>query len=284
MEKVKVYQIVIPDNPVSMEYHELSKKSFERVNDIIEIIPFDAITPYHEDFEEHESRYNWKQSLMKYDLVKGHIRHKDEKPHSPTERAGMCSHWELMRLRKETQERFWVTEHDTYLIPEHENVFRYLIDIVKNRNIDYANIGLFMGMYSFNRHMAHFGYDMLTRAKPETFPINCGPYGVLERLFKTYLTMHRRKHPDWKHFESTFIHPWGDCTTLCFGKTEEEMRAAYNTYCTDTYPEYPRDFWLPVPTTQMIKKDLKVTQDHREYEQRYIDEPWTRHKQFKVID
>ena len=55
MEKIKFFQIVIPDNPVSMKYAEISRKSYEPVSDLIEIIPFEAITPYHEDFEEHVS-------------------------------------------------------------------------------------------------------------------------------------------------------------------------------------------------------------------------------------
>lgn len=281
MSKLKFYQIVMPDNEASMEYHEISKASFECVSDIIEIIPFEAITPQHPDFEEHQSRYNWQWSLMTLDNKDKKLRFDFEEPHSPTERAGMCSHWELMRLASLTEERFWVTEHDTYLWPEHEDVFRYLVSIVGTRNLEYANIGLFMGCYSFNRDLAHHSYHLLSQKQ---FPINCGPFGVLERLYKTYCSLQFEKSERYKLKEFTFLHPWANGDSLRFGKSKEEMFDTYNKFDRDIFPHLPRSFWSPNPTTQVVKKDLMVTQEHRLYPESMQMEPWKRSPRFKVID
>ena len=47
---------------------------------------------------------------MNADIESG--KHKDD--HSETEKAGMCSHWELMRIQSKSKERFFIMEHDTY--------------------------------------------------------------------------------------------------------------------------------------------------------------------------
>jgi hypothetical protein len=94
---MKVVQIVIKGNEVSEEYAALSQYSFERAlreGYIDSIEKFDAITPDSEDFQEHVDRYTWSRSLMTLDNKK-FGQPKDD--HSPTEKAGMCSHWEIMR-------------------------------------------------------------------------------------------------------------------------------------------------------------------------------------------
>ncbi len=181
MSKIKFYQIVIPDNPVSMEYHEISKKSFECVSDVIEIVPFEAITPNHPDFKEHESRYNW-QHLLSTDSLRRSK--KFDQPHSPTERGVMCSHWELIRQRSISYENFFVTEHDTYLEPRYEETFRTVLEMSEDYGLHYTNIGLFMGCYSLSKTFAEQAWNLLTNE----FPINGGPYGCMERLFKAFLT------------------------------------------------------------------------------------------------
>jgi hypothetical protein len=285
MSKIKFYQIVIPDNPISMEYHELSKKSFEPVNDIIEIVPFEAITPHHPDFEEHESRYNW-QHLLSHDS-----RHKSkdfDKPHSPTERAGMCSHWELIRQRSLTDEPFFVTEHDTYLLPEGEDSFRESLELWEDYNLHYANIGLYMGCYSLSRTFAEQATILLNNE----FPINGGPYGCMERLFKTFLTGSHVTKPfevteDFRNKEKTFLHPVEEGEGgigLRLGKSQREMHKCYNA----AYIK-PIDlsYQIERPTTQMIKKSLgskSVTQHHQAYDPVCIENPWQRPGRFHFID
>jgi len=268
-----------------MEYHELSKKSFEPVKDIIEIVPFEAITPHHPDFEEHESRYNW-QHLLSMDSKR---KTKDfDKPHSPTERAGMCSHWELIRQRSLTDEPFFVTEHDTYLLPEHEDTFRESLELWEDYSLHYANIGLYMGCYSLSRTFAEQATLMLNNQ----FPINGGPYGCMERLFKTFLTGSHVTKPfevteDFRNEEKTFLHPVEDGKGgigLRLGKSQREMYRCYNA---PYIKPVDISFQIERPTTQMMKKSLgskSVTQHHQAYNEECIEKPWTRLGNFHFID
>lgn len=266
---MKVYQIICKGNPISEEYAEISRESFKPLieDGTLEFHTFDAITPEHPDFEEIIAKYDWRPSLALID--KG----KPEDDHSPTEKAGMCSHWELMRRQGETEERFFVMEHDTFLLQEHEQQFRNLLSYITNRNVCYANIGLFMGCYSFSTHCAKWQYELLTKQK---FWINGGPYGVLERLFKNY-TQHYLRKQDFDNMGNTVIHPWNDCDTLYFGK---------NVYLPYNKPDPNRHGpnSVPVPTTQCVSKRLKVTQDHHRYKDEWIEKPWVRHHYMKVLE
>ena len=59
------------------------------------------------------------------------LKGKNPDDHSPTEKAGMCSHWELIRRQSESDERFLIMEHDTYLLPEHHARFALVGGIVR---------------------------------------------------------------------------------------------------------------------------------------------------------
>lgn len=270
---MKAYQIVMKGDERSEAYARISRESFEPLiaaGIIDDIITFDAITPDSENFEEHVNRYTWSSSLMKADLD-------GSRPddHSPTEKAGMCSHWELIRMASEADEPFLVLEHDTYLLPEHFDVFCDLIDIIKSdENIHYANLGLFMGCYTLSQKAAHWMTHILVN---RAFPINCGPYCTLQRLFATFTTHHlRNRVEDFYDIETIVIHPYHDCDTLYFGKN---VQHPFN-----KRDQYRSENKWKTPTTQVISKSLAVTQDHHGYEQRFIDEPWTRHHYFHIID
>ena len=270
---MKAYQIVMKGDKRSEKYAQISRESFEPLINagiIDEIITFDAITPDSDNFEEHVNRYTWHPSIMKADL-------QGSKPedHSPTEKAGMCSHWELIRMASESDEKFLVLEHDTYFLPEHFDIFCELIDRIKSdENIHYANLGLFMGCYTLSQRAAHWMTHILTK---RAFPINCGPYCTLQRLFATFTT-HRLRIVDenYHDLEVTCIHPYHNCETLYFGKN---VQIPFNKY--DPNPSGNK--WK-TPTTQVVSKTLAVTQDHHGYEQKFIDAPWTRHRYFHVID
>ena len=267
---LKAYQIVIKGNEVSEEYARISRESFQPAIDagiIDEIIIFDAITPESDNFEEHLSRYTWRRSAMLADL-------NGSRPddHSPTEKAGMCSHWELMRMASESDERFLVLEHDSFLLEKHLKVFSNLIQYTKELNVLYANIGLFMGCYTLERDTASEMYDFLTNRE---FPINCGPYCTLQRLFATYTTRVLKQN-DYRGISVTVIHPWHRCDTLHFGRN---VQKPFN----HPDPKWEHNPWF-TPTTQVVSKSLSVTQDHHGYEQKFIDDPWTRHRYFHVID
>jgi len=266
---MKAIQIVMKGDERSEEYASLSRYSFQRAIDdgyIDSIETFDAITPDSENFEEHVDSYTWSKSLMTLDLNSGN----GKEDHSPTEKAGMCSHWELMRQQGQSDEKFWIMEHDTWLLEERYESFKLLSEYAENTL--YANIGLFMGMYCMDRSFAHWSHHMMTQ---NNFPINCGPYCVLQRLFRTYSTdyLHR---PDVNYYgiRNTALHPWNECDTIGVGR---DIGVYFNE------PDRHKT-GIPTPTTQVISKRLSVTQDHHGYNDKKQAEPWTRHKFFKVID
>jgi hypothetical protein len=268
---MKAYQIVCVGDERSERYAELSRESYQPAIDagyISEIITFPAITPEHPDFEEILAKYDWRPSLATLDTNSG----KPISDHSPTEKAGMCSHWELMRRQGESDERFLIIEHDSYLIPEHLELFGKLLDIIQKENVCYANIGLFMGCYTMNKHCAGWMYDLLYRCK---FWINGGPYGVMERLFKNYTEHYLRKR-NYLDIDPTVIHPWHECDTLGMGR---KIIHFYN----DNDRHHRSNPWR-TPTTQMVSKELKVTQDHHRYKQKHLEKPWTRHSYMHIID
>ena len=266
------YQIVIKGDLVSERYAAISRRSFQPAIDagiISEIRTFDAITPQSQNFQEHINRYNWAPSDMNADIDSG----KNKDDHSETEKAGMCSHWELMRIQSQSNERFFVMEHDTYLIPEYLNVLKDLIKFLKEEKPIYFNIGLFMGMYSLEQRCSKYQYDLL---RHRNFPINCGPYCTLQRLFRTYTTRHLEK-PEINYYgkKVTVVHPWTQCVTLGFGR---ECGLYFNK------PDLNIQNSIPNPTTQVISKRLLVSQDHHGYADKYIEKPWTRHNYFHVIE
>ena len=265
---MKAYQIVMVGDERSEEYAHISRESFAPVLDkgiLEDIITFNAITPDSPDFEEHVSKYTWRPSLMIADL---YGQNKDD--HSPTEKAGMCSHWELMRRQSETDEMFFVMEHDTYLLDA--DIFEKCVEHTVNRKLLYSNIGAFMGCYTFEKETARWQYDLLVNHE---FPINCGPYCTLQRLFATYTTSVLMKN-NYRERPDTVLHPWSNVNTLGIGRNVQHL---FNT----RDPEYFQNSTL-TPTTQVISKRLGVTQDHHGYSQENIDKPWKRTDFFKVID
>lgn len=273
---MKAYQIVIKGDPISEEYARISRESFKPLTDsgILEIITYDAITPNSDNFEEHVNLYHWSSSLMLADL-----QGTNPDDHSPTEKAGMCSHWDLIRQASKSDERFLVLEHDTFLVEKHTDVFVDLIERIQKEDIMYANVGLFMGCYSLGKQTAEWMYEMLTEAKgwSSRFPINCGPYCTLQRLFATYTSSVLKPNNffDLPSEKITTIHPWHECYTLYFGRN---CQVPFNKKDPDIENS------LPVPTTQVVSKSMKVTQDHHGYPNKMIESPWTRHNYFHVID
>jgi hypothetical protein len=268
---LKAYQIVMIGDERSEEYAYISRESFTPALDkgiLEDIITFNAITPDSPDFEEHVSKYTWKTSLMYADLKITGGSDKDD--HSPTEKAGMCSHWELMRRQSETDEMFLVMEHDTYLLDV--DMFEKCLNVTKDKDLLYTNIGLFMGCYGFEKETARWQYDLLVNRE---FPINCGPYCTLQRLFATYTTSVLKQN-NYRGRGDTFIHPWHKISTLNLGRN---VQKPFN-----LLDPNPKENEWKTPTTQVISKKWGVTQDHHSYKQRHIDNPWERDKNFKVID
>ena len=263
---MKAYQIVDLTNPVSVEYHEISKQSFQPAIDeglIEEIIPVQAITPT-AGLDQWEDKFNWENSLTHIDNQDG------DGTISPTERSGNISHWLLMQRQSESDERFLIMEHDAYLLDLTR--FRRCIKFMNRHDMCYANMGLFMSCYSYNKHAAGWMWNELIKNQ---LPINCGPYGVAERLYKNYATHYLSKR-NYLGKKWCFMTHMNNCKHIGFGKTAEEMFATYN-FTPDVSD-------LVIPTTQCIKRSLGITQEHQNYNEHLQENPWNRSNAFILID
>ena len=237
------------NNPTSVKYTEIALESWRPISELdIEVIQ--CYTP--DTIKELEPLYNWRPLL--HGMQKG-------KTSTPSERAGDISHWQLIKKRAESYDRFWVMEHDAYLLDADE--FKRQLDFTIMHGLDYANLGLFMSCYSFSRRCALYMNDLLLN---RGFPLNGGPYGCVERLVKTYLSNHNSNNRPY-----TFIshHPNGKVSA---GMTSEELRDTYNLAVDDSQ--------FNLASTQVISKSFGITQQHDGMKY----DPWERSKYFKIID
>ena len=268
---MKAYQIVDFENPVSVSYSKISRDSFRPAIEkgyISEIIPVQAVTP--KTLHKYEHMFNWEHDLAE---ISGH-----HKTITPSEKSGNISHWLLMKQASETKERFFIMEHDALMLNSFD--FKMCMDVMNEHDMSYANLGMFMSCYSYNRHCAKFCWDLLTE---DGFPINCGPYGVAERLYKTYATNYLERN-DYDGKELTFMTHYHDVTHVGVGRTAEKMFEVYNFNRIDEKRGINNPDTLPLPSTQVISRKLMITQDH-EYPVSVINEqPWLRNSAFVVID
>lgn len=238
------------NNPVSVRYTEIALESWSK-QDILDIEVIQCYTP--DTISELEPLYNWQPLL--HGLQKGKVS-------SPSERAGDISHWQLIKKRAESQSRFYVMEHDSYLLDADE--FKRQFDFTMEHGLSYANHGLFMSCYSFSRPAAIFMNDLLLK---QGFPLNGGPYGCVERLVKTYLSNNRE---NWGRYTWMTHHP--NLPHVNVGQTAEELYDTYN------FPAKESPFKLA--STQVISKSFGITQQHDGMK----NDPWKRSKGFKIID
>jgi hypothetical protein len=246
---MKAYMIVDFDNPVSMKYSEIARESWEIAHKrglLSGIELYQCVTE--QTLKKHREKYNWQRSLAQIDGGE-----KNSKQMTLSEIAGMSSHWDLMRKQGEETERFFIMEHDAYLLDV--DVFEECMEFMYEHDIAYANLGLYMSCYSYNRHAAGWFYDELTRNR---LPINTGPYGVVERLYKNYATHYLSKR-NYNDRQFQFMHPFTNLTKVGVGSHAEEMKNAYN------YPAPDPVFGFPTPSTQVWSESLGVTQDHANY-------------------
>ena len=247
---MKAYMIADLNNPTSVKYTEIALESWRKQN-ILDIEVVQCYTP--DTISELEPLYNWQPLLQKMQL---------QSISTPSERAGDISHWRMIRNRTQSRERFYVMEHDSYLLDPDE--FKRQIDFTMEHGLDYANHGLFMSCYSFSRRCALFMHDLLVN---QAFPLNGGPYGCVERLVKTYLTHKNKNDRDY-----TWMTHYGDCYHVNVGSTATELRNTYNFHCKTDSP-------FKLASTQVISKSFGITQEHEGMKYK----PWERANGFKII-
>jgi len=254
---MKAYMIADLNNPVSVRYTEIALESWSK-QDILDIEVIQCYTP--DTIADLEPLYNWKPLL--HGMQRG-------KMSSPSERAGDISHWQLIKKMAETKERFYIMEHDSYLLNADE--FKRQFDFTMKNGLVYTNSGLFMSCYTLSTNAAIHIHDLLVN---QNFPLNGGPYGCMERLVKTYLAYYHNHNgkPTWicHHPNPPYVN---------MGRTAPELATTYNK---DALLKHGSPFKLA--STQVISKSLGITQEHVGIKKN----PWERNpttaEGYKIID
>jgi hypothetical protein len=245
---VKVYMIVDKNNPTSVKYSEYSIESYEPLikDGTLDIEIVQAITP--DNLDKYESRYNFIPSLVDGPGF--------GKEFTPTEKSGMCSHFEMLNAQASQDELFLIMEHDSYLLdPE---IFKLCLEMSWMNKLDYTNLGKYFSCYTVSRRYALWAFHMLVKRQ---FPINCGAYLNMERLFKTFLS----SDPLWQQ------HAYENKMTalLPVAKEDGEKLALVSKY-KEVLSLFRSDIeisektkMVKTPSTQIFSKSLGATQDHR---------------------
>jgi len=248
---MKAYMLANLDDPISVQYTEIALESWAKQY-ILDIEVVQCYTP--DTITDLEPLYNWKP------LLHGMQRGENS---SPSERAGDISHWQLLHKRAEGDARFYVMEHDSYLLDADE--FERQFDFTMEHNLAYANHGLFMSCYSVSEDAAKYMTHLLLK---RGFPLNGGPFGCMERLVKTYISDNPN---DTKGFRWMCHHPNADHVNV--GGSSEALRDTYNFYAKEKTP-------FTLASTQVISKSFGITQAHHGMDK----QPWKRSPYFKIID
>jgi len=131
---IKAYMQADLNNALAMRYIEYALKSFECVSDIFEIEVVQCITPD-----------NLLPELKNTPYWHGN------KKRSPGELGSYHSNYRMMK-RLASGERFWVMEHDAWLNPEREDIFRKFMG--KCRVMEAMLIGTATEIWTVSRGVA----------------------------------------------------------------------------------------------------------------------------------
>jgi len=148
---IQAYMNVDLNNPLAVKYHQLSLKSFECVKDIFNINVLQCITP---------------DTLLD-------ISFSDKKKRSPQEEATICSQYRLIE-RISQGEKLFVMEHDAYLIPERETIFRTIMSDYEK--ILTCNVGIAMECYTTHPSVAELFCELV---RNDSTTRQKGPMGIL---------------------------------------------------------------------------------------------------------
>ena len=174
----------------------------------------------------------------------------------PTEISLQETHIELWKETKDDSDINWILEHDAYLLPDRVDDAMKLLDRIHEVDPYYANIGLFTCFYRVNNDAIKMFLRLLS--EEYNFPINSGPYGLLERLFKTSMDYFCNSDGKFGDKEFNFVLPYSNLSSLGFGKSPQDIHKAFNF----NDPKEKSDHIL-TPITQIHSKKLSTTLKHR---------------------
>lgn len=150
LKKFKAKQLVDFNNPTSMKYMEYSHKSFNPVSDILDIEPIQCVTPL---------------------TLPSDFNFTPKKKRTIYEKACYVSHFSLIKQLSEG-DSFFVLEHDAYLRPGQEELFRVLLTSAHELDIFYC--GIANEFYTLSSKSAQLVVEMAERNNH-----NNGPMGAV---------------------------------------------------------------------------------------------------------
>jgi hypothetical protein len=171
---IEAYMQVDLYNPLAVAYMLHSLKSFDRVSDIFHINVIQCITP---------------DTLLD-------INFSPIKTRSPQEKASLCSQYRIAQ-RMANGEKIWMMEHDAYLIPEREEIFRIIMS--KYERMPVCNIGIAMECYAVQPKPAKHFCDLIENDSKTNLK---GPMSVLHFAVDHYskITRNNKNNVYWaKH-------------------------------------------------------------------------------------
>lgn len=157
------YQLVDLNNPVSVRYSQHSINSFKPVSDILNIVPVQCIVP----------------STLPQDRFYG-----DSLKRSVYEQSCFCSHYNLIKKRL-SGEKFFIMEHDAYLWPHNQVIFRKLVQNYLKYEVFY--IGIANEFYYLSERMCEYYVAALEEGNIYGGPMS-HVHLVYERQVKNTLT------------------------------------------------------------------------------------------------
>jgi hypothetical protein len=150
---MKAYMIMDWNNPISVRYAQYSTKSWEKVKDLVSIEPFQCVTPETLD----TSYFPWMEL--------------PECRKTKTECSILATYYQLYLLG--TFEKFIIMEHDAYLYPHREKIFR---QVFKYIDLDIWNVGMAVECHSYSSSVS----EQLARLL-ESNKFMLGPMGLVHQ-------------------------------------------------------------------------------------------------------
>ena len=144
------------NNPISCSYNEVARKSFECVSDILDIELYQCRTPA---------------------TLNPKIKFNPAKKRSETEKAILCTYYDILSRISTQKEELIMMEHDAYLWSDRENDFRnHVRDISR---YDIWNVGIAVECHTMSPAMAEQMIDLIDNDFDHRYK---GPMGMISCL------------------------------------------------------------------------------------------------------
>ena len=254
---IKSYMQVDLNNELAVRYMNYALKSFERVKDLFEIEVIQCITPETllPELKDNPNITVDPKTQKKY------------KNRSPCEIASLHSNYRMIKRFAEG-ERFFVLEHDAYLRPEHEDVFRMVMS--KWREMPIILLGTAFEFYTMQPYLAREWIKVLengTNLGPMGIAHQVGTHKVPGKFNNCYFPANRYKDPRWCNLTGV-----GKNTSMCYDDPNVLLNSPITQIADERYGGTVTDRdWQLVDGKYIMEKTYNRTK-HPDFEWITLDE------------